>query len=353
MDVLKTSLFATALILTQAGCQLTYYARGLSEGLKILWKQRPVAEMLTDSNTPLELRRKLALAQEANSFAVQALGLNETKNYRKYVDLNRPYVSYIVQAAPEFSLEPYTWRFPFVGSVPYKGYFTLAEAEVEAKFLESQSYDTAVRGVTAFSTLGWFNDPLLSTMMDYDDFALVELVIHESVHATIYIRSQAQFNEQLATYIGQVGAREFYKFKEGRDSPTLKQMEQRTEDENTFRIFLNQEISDLKKWYQSNTGSISRKQKSERLEQIRKKYEKEIRPNLHSDRYKNLMGEQLNNAHLMAFSTYYKDLEIFERLHEALGSDPKALIQFCKNLQMSAQPHEEIKRFVSSSSSSF
>ena len=131
----------------------------------------------------------------------------KTKNYSTFVNLHRPYVTYIVSAAPKNELKYYTWYFPIIGSVPYKGYFNEAGANGEARDLASEGYDTYVRGVTAYSTLGWFKDPILSSMLAYSDYDMVNTIIHETVHTTIYIKSNANFNERLASYLGDLGAR--------------------------------------------------------------------------------------------------------------------------------------------------
>jgi predicted aminopeptidase len=188
----------------------------------LLNKRVPIEDVLKDPKIKPEIKRKLRLAQKAEQFAEQELGLKPTDNYESYVELNRPYVVYAVNASYKNRLEGYTWHFPIIGDVPYKGFFSLEDAKEEEKLLLKKNLDTYLRGVTAYSTLGWFDDPILSSMMSYSDHYLVETIIHETVHATIYIKDNADFNEQLASFLGAKGAEKFYLKHEGPDSKTLK-----------------------------------------------------------------------------------------------------------------------------------
>ena len=165
------------------------------------------------------------------------------------MQLDGPYVTYVVSAAPKDELVAYKWWFPIVGSLPYKGFPEPTGAHAEADELNKKGLDAYIRGVSAYSTLGWFSDPILSSMLEYKDYDLVDTIIHETVHATIYIKSEADFNERLAVFIGHKGTEAFYRQREGQDSKTLKAMADDTYDERLFSEFIFGEMHDLEAWY--------------------------------------------------------------------------------------------------------
>lgn len=195
-------------------CSLGYVIKSGYYQSKILLHREPIQNILKDTSIPDKVKKKLQLIQEVKEFSVRTLGLKTTNNYSTYVALKEPYVSWLVRGAYPYKLEPYTWWFPIVGTVPYKGFFVKQDALSAQSRLKKKGYDTYVRGVTAYSTLGWFHDPILSSMMSYPDSDLVNLIIHESVHATLFIKSSVDFNEQLASFVAQIGTQKFYLAKE-------------------------------------------------------------------------------------------------------------------------------------------
>lgn len=305
-----------------------------------------IEQALKDPRLSEDEKRKLTLAMEAIEFAEKNLGLNRTENYRTYVHLDRPYVTYVVNAAYRNELKPYKWWFPIVGSVPYKGFFSPDEAKEEASKLEAKGYDTHVRGVSAYSTLGWFSDPLLSSMLRYKDHELVETIIHETVHATIYIKSHADFNERLAVFVGRKGALEFYKHKEGPNGPTLRLMEEELEDERLFTNFIAKELKSLEAWYEKKKNeTIPEETRNERFQEIIARFEAEVRPRLKlPDRYKGFAGSRLNNAVLLNYRLYFENLDDFEAAFSRLGGDFKKLLEFCKSLENAKDPKLELEK---------
>jgi len=168
-------------------------------------RRRPVEEVIEDEESPDELKVKLGLVQEARDFAVSELLLPENDSYRSYADLERDYVVWNVFAAPEFSLEPKTWCYPVAGCVAYRGYFSEVAAGKLSTKLTGQGYDVTVGGVSAYSTLGRFSDPLLNTMMRWSDVDLVSTMFHELAHQKIYIKGDSAFNESFATAVADIG----------------------------------------------------------------------------------------------------------------------------------------------------
>ena len=189
-----------------AGCtSVGYYWQSVSGHMRLINAARPVDEWLADAQTPEPLKARLAMTQRIRSFAVSDLKLPDNASYHRYADLRRSAVVWNVVAAPELSLTLITWCFPVVGCVGYRGYFNELEARAEAAQLKAQGLEVSVYGVPAYSTLGWFNDPLLSTFIDYPDAELARLMFHELAHQLLYVAGDAPFNEAFATAVEEAG----------------------------------------------------------------------------------------------------------------------------------------------------
>lgn len=195
-----------AATLLAAGCGTpSYYLQAIGGQLELWREARPVEEVAAGSASAPELRRKLERAQAIRDYASRELGLPANGSYRKYADLGRPYVVWNVFAAPRLSIEPKQWCFPVAGCVSYRGYFALADAEALAAELRAQGYDVHVGGVPAYSTLGWFDDPLLNTFIHYPEPELARLIFHELAHQVAYAGDDTEFNESFATVVELVG----------------------------------------------------------------------------------------------------------------------------------------------------
>jgi predicted aminopeptidase len=319
--------------------------------MKLLNKREPIDKALNSPDVPEEQKAKLRLAIEARKFAESDLHFTPTKNYQTYVDLKRPYVTWVVTASPKNKIESYKWGYPLVGKLPYKGYFTPDEAKEEAKKMSKDGYDVWVRGVTAYSTLGWFEDPLLSSMLGGGESDLVNLIIHESAHATLFIKSQADFNERLATFLGNEGTEHFYRKKEGEKSPTNAKVLLENGDEKLFSEFITNEIKELNEWYKVTApagSSIPEDVRQERLKQIPIRFTKLLKPKLKTAAYQKFEKAEINNAYLASLQTYVYDLSDFEKLLQKFNGDFKAFLTYCKTLEKVADPAQELKNFLSS-----
>jgi predicted aminopeptidase len=162
-----------------AGCSPVYFLRAAYEEGKILWRREPIADFIRKPDVAADTQEKLQLVLAVREYARDVLKFNVGGSYSSYSFVDRPDLTYIVLAAPKTELRPYTWWFLIVGSVPYKGFFSKAEAEAEIERLKAEGYDTNMRTSAAFSTLGWFDDPLLSHLLKYDKVALTDIVFHE------------------------------------------------------------------------------------------------------------------------------------------------------------------------------
>ena len=188
--------------ITLSGC---YYMQAARGQLDVMQKSEPIPDIVDASDTPKELSRRLKLVEQARDYSISELGLPDNDSYRSYADLERDYVVWNVFAAPEFSLELKTWCFPVAGCVSYRGYFSEGAARREATKLEEQGFDVAVGGIAAYSTLGRFNDPVLSTMMHWQDEDLIATMFHELAHQVLYVKGDTEFNESFATVVEEVG----------------------------------------------------------------------------------------------------------------------------------------------------
>ncbi len=201
-------LWALGALLPLSGCTtLGYYAQAVGGHLEVMRLAAPVEERLREPDTPEPLRAKLARALAIREFASRELALPDNGSYRRYADLGQPFVVWNVVAAPEFSVEPLESCFPFAGCVSYRGYYSEEAARAYAAALAEKGYDVHVGGVPAYSTLGWFDDPLLSTFIHYPEAELARIVFHELAHQVVYVKGDTMFNESFASTVEEEGVR--------------------------------------------------------------------------------------------------------------------------------------------------
>ena len=217
--IIKNKINKFALVLTMlclSSCAVTgdglgYYWQSINGHFAVMRAAKPISEWLDDADTPKALKDKLALVQKIRSFASSDLGLPDNGSYTKYADLKRPSVVWNVFATPELSIKLQTWCFPVAGCVSYKGFYAQADAESYAAQLRAQGLEAYVGGVPAYSTLGWFDDPVLNTFVNYPDGELARLIFHELGHQILYVKNDSTFNESFATAIEEEGLRRWLK----------------------------------------------------------------------------------------------------------------------------------------------
>lgn len=187
--------------------------------LSIVWNARSVDEVLADPTTPDSVKAQLTYIHAVRRFAIDSLGLRDTRNYTTYYDQHGQPLLWVLTASEVFRIRPYQWKFPVVGTVSYKGFFRKEVGEREAQQLEESGFDIDYGEVGAWSTLGWFRDPILSGMLRRGQGRLAELIIHEMTHATLYVPGEVDFNENLASFIGEEGAKRFLNAHFGAEAP--------------------------------------------------------------------------------------------------------------------------------------
>lgn len=204
--LISAILLTLLMLLCLSGC---YYMQATRGHLELMSKREPIDDVLADPSTPAELARRLDLVTRARDFSVAELGLPDNDSYRSYADLERSEVLWNLFAAPELSLTPKTWCYPIVGCVAYRGYFRKAAAEKLAAGLAEDGYDVFLGPVTAYSTLGRFDDPVLNTMLAWGDVQLVSVLFHELAHQVLYIKDDTAYNESFATAVEEFGVERF------------------------------------------------------------------------------------------------------------------------------------------------
>ncbi len=253
-------LMASLMFFSCSGCSPVYVARAGWTEMKILAGRRPLEEVIQDPSTDAETRRKLLLARQARSFAIHMLDLNAGDSYTSFTQLDSDTLAWVLSAAYKDRLVSKTWWFPIVGRVPYKGYSSHGAAEKAEEKLEKQGFDTLLRTTSAFSTLGWFADPLLSSILRYDDVELVATILHELAHNQLFVPGHVRFNESYATFVGQVGAIRFFCGLQGQQqTPQCASAQRRWKEYMAFSAFLDRFVPRLQAVYDSTTLSLEEK----------------------------------------------------------------------------------------------
>lgn len=295
-----------------------YYMQAAAGQWEVLRKREPVDEVIADVDTPPELVARLQLVNEARDFSIDVLRLPDNNSYRTYTDLERDNVLWNVFAAPEFSLQPEQWCFPVAGCVSYRGYFSKERAIRESQRLAKKGRDVAVGGVAAYSTLGKFSDPVLNTMMHWDDVRLVAVLFHELAHQVVYVKGDSGFNESFATAVEEFGVskwltsrgqtEEIARYRDGRE---LRQrlMTLVTIARNDLGEVFSSKINDEQK----------RELKKQRLQELSEQVAAELeRSGRAPDSW--LSGE-LNNARLISMTLYEGLLPSFRALFDRCDQD--------------------------------
>jgi predicted aminopeptidase len=308
-----------AAMISLSACSPGYVLRAGWEEAKILTSRRPIHEIVHDTTTPAKLRDKLRLVQHSREYAERTLELDPGDALTSFVQLDRDTLVMVVNAAHEFDLRWKTWWFPIVGRLPYKGYFDFDRARREAEELDAQGYDTWVRPSSAFSTLGWFPDPLMSTTLRADSVGIVETVIHEITHSTFFPKGQARFNESFANFVGHRGAISF--FCDGlAEDVSCQVAEDRWHDIRVFGRFFHSVLDPLEVLYASDLPPDEmRGEKGRILREASERFESDVQAEFRSGRYRGLDPERVNNAWLLSRMLYYTRLDDMEDLYQRYG----------------------------------
>jgi len=316
--ILAIAVFLAVLVLISAPTAC-YLGRGAWEEAKILSRRQPISEIIADPRTPKDAREKLKVVLAARKYAKNSLKLRTKDSFTTYSRLDHDTLVLVVSAAYRDTLKPYTWWFPIVGRVPYKGYFDFAAAKRDAKGLADEGLDVYVRPSDAFSTLGFFNDPLLNTTLRGDSIDLANTVIHELTHNTFYASGQAPFNESFAMFVGARGAAAFFRSR-GQTAAAAK-VDAEWEDDKVLARFWARVISSLDSAYARHPTDKAARIAARDTVYIRTRSAlvNEIAPQLKTINPVYAQRVVLNNAALLARRVYASDLDVFDLIYEREG----------------------------------
>jgi predicted aminopeptidase len=311
-----------------SGCYLLQSAQGQ---LALMARRKPISQVIENPATSQALRVQLKQVTAIRDFATRELGLPDNGSYRSYADVRRRYVVWNVVAAPEFSVEPKHWCFPVVGCVDYRGYFRERRARDFAADLRRRHFDVTVGGVAAYSTLGHFDDPILNTMIGWDDIELASIVFHELTHQLLYVSGDAPFNEALATTVEEEGVRRWL-IAQHRDADLTAHLLEQARYVEVIGL-LRQTRDSLATIYASGAGeAVMREQKGAAFAELRSKYAAFKTRQPGHGAFDAWFAGDINNAHLASVATYYDCVPGFQRELAAVGGDLPAFYRRVKEL---------------------
>jgi predicted aminopeptidase len=297
-----------------------YVARAGLEEARILMRRRSIAKVLADPGVSDALKQRLRLVLAARAFAADSLHLAAGETYTSYVAVGRDTLLLVLSGSRRDKLRQYTWHFPIVGEVPYKGFFDFARARAEASALADQGYDTFLRPSAAFSTLGYFSDPLLSTAVERDTMELVATVLHELAHNTLYVKSQTPFNESFASFVGYRGAERF--FRSRGDSLDARRAASRWRDERTLDVFYAELARRLDSAYAAPLGPTDlARARTVIFGWARDQLRGAVGQSLETYDWRWLAAGPLNNAVVIAQRLYRMDLNLFDEVYIQNNAD--------------------------------
>ncbi len=332
-----TGLLTSCYVIQQAGPFLSHHLCA-----------RPIDKLLADNRTDPATVTFLDRVEDIRNFARTELGLEESDNYTKFYPLDRDYLAAVVQAAPEFSVEPYMFRYPVFGKLPYRGFYSLKLAKREAEKLTKQGLDVFIRPVDAFSSLGFFSDPLFSFMIDYSASRLADLIIHEETHATLFIKGESDFNEKLATFVGREGAREYVISRFGESSDEYADMTTSGHDSEQYTRDLFELAQSLTEVYALDISpEEKRAMKADTIEQFRHEFAENYDERYEEEGYRDAADMDINNAYLSLFRIYEEQDGRLQRLFVQSGGIQEMMSRLKAGLEASgAKPWDVVDELL-------
>ncbi len=341
-------LISICTLLMICGCETAhYYGQAIRGQYSILEKRQPISEIIADPNTPESLRQRLAYILTVRQFAESELRLPVKNNYLTYVGLEKPFVVWNVFAAPEFSLKPKTWCYPIVGCAAYRGYFAETDAKKYADGLNAEGYDVYVAGVTAYSTLGWFDDPVLSTFIHNSKLRSAALIFHELAHQVIYIKGDTTFNESFATAVEQEGVQRWLAISQ---TPSIygDYLKSYVRHQEFIRLVLRYRRM-LESLYQSDTSDLAKRAKKATLiSDLQLDFDLLKSGDSGLSAYDDWMKYSLNNAKIASVSAYHDYVPAFQRMLAQNQGDLEQFYRACRKLSRTSQNerHQVLKRYM-------
>jgi predicted aminopeptidase len=333
--VIVILLITCAGLLPACGEEEIFYLLQQAPGqLALLMDRVPFEKVLADPELDPEVRKKLEFVLEVKRYGVDEIGLLRNRNYEVYVELDREAANWNLTAAYPLAMEPVTWDFPVVGRMPYLGFFKKDNAIKKKEKLEAQGYDVYVRTAGAYSMLGIIADPLYSPLVKMRDEDLANLIIHEMLHSTVFIKGQMEFNENLALFVGNQGSYNYLAGRFGEDSEQARYAVGSNLDDNTFSIEIMKLHGELDEMYKSGISDDEKKRrKQEIIEAHKKRFREEVLPDMHTTAYRRWPELDINNATVISRAVYYHDLSLYHNLYMAMDEKLSAVLDFFREVQ--------------------
>lgn len=323
------------------GCvEINYYRQAALGQWQLLAQRRDIQELIDAEQTPPELKRRLKLVQAIRDFASAELSLPDNGSYRTYADLERPYAIWNVVAAPALAVDPLTWCFPVAGCVPYRGYFDQGTAQRFAQGLEEQGHDVHVYGVAAYSTLNWFDDPVLNTFVHYPEAHLAGLIFHELAHQQLYIKGDGTFNESFAQMLEQVAVERWYLSRRQHDE-IVAYRQYRSRQQEFIELVL-QTRQELENIYHSNIVELAQfVAKEQVLAEFRQRYITLKQQWGGDERFDGWVARPLNNSHFALVATYHTYVPALFALLEQSDGDLRSFYRRVAELADLSPPQRD------------
>jgi predicted aminopeptidase len=314
-----------AAVAVLSGCSAPYLADAAYHHLRLLARRVPIDTVINDAGTDPQLRKNLVRVASIRQFAAERLGMTVDDNYATYVAVDGRYVTFNLSACPPDKLVPYEWHFPVIGAVPYKGFFHREDAEREDRRLRAAGYETYLRGVIAYSTLGWFSDPVLSTMLDDDPYELADLLFHELTHATLFIKGEVAFNESLASFVAEQATLQYIVDQEGRDTPAYRDRVATYAEEHRFSDLIDGLYRELESLYRAAPPDVTA-QRETAYADFRHRLLAEG-SGITAPGYRKFAELPPNNARLLAYRRYHDGRDAFQALLAEHDGDLSAFLR--------------------------
>jgi len=324
-------LLVTVMLFTSACSTVSYYSQAIGGHLKLMRSRESIEKLLASEDTDATLRQQLQTLVDARVFAVEELGLPDNDSYSTYAATGREAVTWNVVAAEEFSLTPVTWCFPVAGCVSYRGYFDREDAQAYADGLAKENFDVTIGGASAYSTLGWFDDPILDTMLRGGDIRFVGTLFHELAHQLLYVKDDSNFNEAFATFVEQAGTRIWLK---SRNEESRIGFYDAYLDRNAdFIELLQLTRAGLDALYQQQLDEPAKREAKQAVfAEMREKYAVLKEEWGGYNGYDNWFKRDINNARLLAVSTYRRYVPAFAAMYIESGEDLEAFYLLAKKI---------------------
>jgi predicted aminopeptidase len=333
---------ATCAALLLQGCYLGHITVGQA---KILLGREDLDDVLERDDLTPARRGKLELVRAVRRFGIEVMGLAETDGYTTVYDTGAQPVAWNVSASDKDCFAPRTWWFPITGAIPYLGFFDRGLARDEASRLRRQGLDALLLPVPAYSTLGWFDDPIFTATLKLDESSLAELVLHEMAHATAFVPGDASLNENLASFIGRKGAEAFFLARGGPADPALADMREDDRQAELFAAEVRALHDELWRLYAATgrRADVLRRRK-QTVDAWRRRFGEVVLPQLNDPRWDAVVQGRIefNNAFLLMFARYHGEAPLYEALWRAEGRDLTKLVQALIEIADADEPRKEL-----------